>query len=71
MPAVPPDIPVTTPDPPLIVATVVLSLLHVPPVVASDNKVVELAQTTSVPVTTSGKGFTVTTADETQPGSDT
>ena len=46
---VPATAPLTMPDVP-IVATVVLLLLHTPPVVASLNVVVEPAHTVAVPV---------------------
>ena len=42
------------------VATVGVPLLHVPPVVASLNVVVEPSQTVNVPVILAGDGLTVT-----------
>jgi len=58
--------PVTMPAVP-IVATVVLPLLHTPPVVRSLNVVVAPGHTLSVPVMINGKGFTVTVARAVQP----
>ena len=61
MVAVPAVTPVTIPDMP-IVATAVLLLLHVPPVVVLLNVVVAVAQTIAVPVMVpaTGSGLTVT-----------
>jgi hypothetical protein len=59
IPAVPTATPVTTPEV-LTVATLVLSLLQVPPVVASARVVVNPAQTVAVPVMAAGPPFTVT-----------
>lgn len=57
VPAATPD---TTPEL-FIVATEVLLLLHVPPVVASLSEVVDPTQTLVVPSIAPGSGFTVTT----------
>jgi hypothetical protein len=63
MVAVPPvPIPLTDPIPGSTVATVVLLLLHVPPVVASFNGVEDPEQTLVAPVIDNGKGLTVTVA---------
>ena len=58
----PADTPVTIPVEP-IVAIPVASLLHVPPVMASLNEVVESTHNIEVPVIVpvAGKGLTVTT----------
>jgi hypothetical protein len=64
MVAVPAEIPVTMPVG-LIVA--VPELLHVPPVVASDNEVVRPVQTLIVPEMAVGNGLTVTIAVAVQP----
>ena len=58
---VPDDTPVTTPVEEPTVATLVLPLVHVPPLVISLKVVVNPAQTTAVPVTDDGNGLTVTT----------
>ena len=52
---VPPETPKTTPEVP-IVATPVLLLLQVPPVVASDSEVVAPTQMAGLPVITAGLG---------------
>ena len=57
--AVPPDMPVTTPEPLPTVAIVVLLLVHVPPPVASLNVVVKPTHTDVIPVIVAGRGFTV------------
>ena len=57
---VPAATPLTRPVPSPTVATEVLLLVHKPPDVASDNDVVNPAQTASVPLITAGSGFTVT-----------
>ena len=57
---VPANTPVTIPVEEPIVATVGVLLLHVPPVVASLNVVVEPSQTVNVPVIPAGDGLTVT-----------
>ena len=49
------------------VATVVLLLLQMPPVVLSDNAVVAPVQTLDTPVSAPGIGFTVTVAAVMQP----
>ncbi len=51
--------PVTNPEVDPIVAIVVTSLLHVPPVVASDSAMLEPAHTELAPVIAAGCGFTV------------
>ena len=58
---VPAEIPVTTPAL-SIVATALLELLHVPPLVALDNVVVDPSHTDVVPVIDprTGRAFTVT-----------
>ena len=56
----PADWPVTTPDPGTTVATAGVSLLQVPPAVASLKVVVEPWHTVKVPVITAGKGLTIT-----------
>jgi hypothetical protein len=58
MVTLPAALPVTTPEPD-IVATEPLLLVHVPPVVASDNVVVSPTQTWLEPVTAAGLGFMV------------
>ena len=62
---VPPDTPVTTPEP-LTVAIAVELLFHVPPP-PSLNAVAEPAQTNGVPVIDDAPGFTVTFLDAEQP----
>ena len=60
---VPAETPTTSPVVPVpepIVATAVLLLVHVPPVVASLSEVVVVAQRLAVPDIAAGKGFTVT-----------
>lgn len=59
MVAVPAAAPLTSP-PGFTVAIVVLLLLHVPPVKASDKSVVYPAQSVLIPVIAGGIGFTVT-----------
>jgi hypothetical protein len=59
---VPADTPVTTPVVKSTVATDVLVLVHVPPVVALLSVVVDATQVNSVPVMEAGGGLTVTTA---------
>ena len=61
MVAVPAATPVTIPDVP-IVATPVLLLAHVPPLVVEDRVVVDPAHTEVVPVIAAGSAFTVTVA---------
>jgi hypothetical protein len=61
MVVVPAATPVTTPEVALIVATVTLLLLHVPPVVASLSVSVEPAHTPATPDIAEGALFTVTT----------
>ena len=56
---VPADAPVTSPVALLTVATEVLLLLHVPPVVASVNVVVEPTHTADAPLIAAGSGLTV------------
>lgn len=57
--AVPAETPVTTPVVATTVAMVVLLLVHEPPVVASDRRVVEPTHTDATPVIDAGNGFTV------------
>ena len=57
---VPTALPVTTP-PTVIVATVVVPLLHTPPLMASVSAVVKPTQTEGVPVIAAGCVFTVIT----------
>ena len=61
---VPEAMPVTVPDVESIVATVVLLLLHLPPVTELDNDLAEPTQTEGVPliVPAEGNGRTVITA---------
>ncbi len=59
---VPEATPVTMPDDRPIVATPVLPLLHVPPLVASVSVVVESTHAVIVPPIDDGIGLTVTTA---------
>ena len=59
MTAVPAATPVTTPVDPITVATEVVPLLHVPPVVTSDNVVDVPAQMFLVPNIAEGPGVTV------------
>ena len=66
MVAVPAATPDTMPDVPM-VATPVLLLAHVPPLVVDDKVVVEPAHTEVVPVITAGSALTVYTAVPTQP----
>ena len=61
MVTVPAATPVTMPDVP-IVATPVLLLAHVPPLVIEDRVVVDPAHTVVVPVIAAGSAFTVTVA---------
>lgn len=63
--AVPPETPVTVP--PETVATAILLLLHVPPLVLELNTVVAATHTVCVPVKAAGKPFTVTTTEREQP----
>ena len=58
---------VTTPDEEPMLATLVLPLTHVPPVVASASVVVALAQTVVVPVMIAGNGLMEITAVVKQP----
>ena len=67
MVGVPVATPVTTPVPETIVASVVLPLVQVPPVVGSLNVVVAPAQTLVVPVIADGKGLTVMVIFTAQP----
>ena len=69
MGADPPAVPtgVTTPDEEPMLATLVLPLTHVPPVVASARVVVAFAQTVVVPVITEGNGLMEITAVVKQP----
>lgn len=62
MVAVPGMIPVATPVPDMIVATVGVPLLHVPPGVALLNVVLPLWHTLSKPVMAAGVGNTVNTS---------
>jgi hypothetical protein len=66
---VPPGLvpPVNDPEVSPMVATVVLLLLHVPPVVTSINVVVVPGQILSVPVIVDGIGLTVTIVVARQP----
>jgi hypothetical protein len=64
---VPGATPVTRPVVELTVATLVVTLLHVPPPVALESKVVDPWQTVSVPVIGVLNTFTVITADLEQP----
>jgi hypothetical protein len=64
---VPEDTPVTTPVPLTTVATVVLPLDHVPPVVPSVNVIVEPAQNDVEVEIAGGVVFTVTIAVVVQP----
>ena len=57
---VPPDTPVTTPEPDPIVATVVRLLVHVPPGEVLLNVVVDPTHTEVVPVIGAGASTTVT-----------
>ena len=69
--AVPPEIPVTTPVPVPTVASAVLLLVHVPPVVGSESVVFMLVQTVDEPEmfdTTGGSGVTVTVIVPQSPG---
>ncbi len=63
---VPEAIPVTLPVP-LIVATEVVPLAHVPPVLASVNVIAEPAQTGTEPKMAKGSELTVTTVVTEQP----
>ena len=58
---VPDDTPVTIPVEAPTVATPVLPLVHVPPLVPSLSVVVKPAQTIAVPVMDDGNAYTVTT----------
>lgn len=58
---------VTTPDPETIVATAVLPLVQDPPLVASDNVIVDPVHSAPAPVIAAGVGFTVTFATEKHP----
>ena len=60
MSAVPDDTPVTTPVAPTTVATLVVPLVHVPPVVPSVKVMVVPAQNAAAPDTAVGKLLTVT-----------
>jgi hypothetical protein len=60
MVAVPPEMPVTIPEPLPIVATVVVLLLHVPPDVLLLNDVVNPTHKDVIPVIVAGSGLTVT-----------
>ena len=62
---VPPVTPVTTPVDELTVATAVVPLLQVPPLVASLSVVVAPAHATAVPVIANGNGLTVIVLVET------
>ena len=66
---VPADTPVRVPvvPPETMVATPVLTLLHVPPLVPSLSIVVEPWHTLAVPVIAAGNGFTVTVTDRVHP----
>jgi len=61
------DTPVTNPDPKTTVATEVLLLLQVPPVVPSVNAVVSPEHTLSVPPIATGSGLTDTVPVMLQP----
>ena len=65
----PTDPPVTIPEEPTL-ATPEELLLHVPPVAASDNEVVNPEHTLNVPNIAVGNGFTVTTVVMIQPVDD-
>ena len=67
MVATPEPVPVTRPVPAPTVATEVLLLLHVPPVVVSVSRVVKDIQRVEEPVIDDGNGFTVTTSVALQP----
>ena len=67
MSAVPDDTPVTTPVAPTTVATLVVPLVHVPPVVPSVSVIVEPAQNAAEAGMVDGVVFTVTTAVVVQP----
>lgn len=58
--AVPADMPVNKPVIEVMLATAVLLLAHVPPIVASASKPEAPTQATAVPVIAGGSGFTVT-----------
>jgi hypothetical protein len=59
---VPPETPVTTPDDGLMVATAVLLLVQVPPVIVSLSGIIAPAQTVAGPEIEKGALLTVTTA---------
>jgi hypothetical protein len=59
--------PVTTPVDGSIVALPGAPLIQVPPVVASNNVVVNPSHTCGMPVIAAGNGFTVTVSTEKQP----
>ena len=63
---VPPETPVTTPEPVPTVATLVVLLLHVPPP-ASVNEVVCPPQSVGEPVIAAGEAFTVKAFVDAQP----
>lgn len=67
MVSVPATWPVTTPVAEPIVASVVLLLLHVPPVEALNRAVVNPVHTFVIPVIAAGNGFTVSIAVAMQP----
>jgi hypothetical protein len=67
MTVVPADTPVTTPVPLTAVATLVVPLVHVPPVVASVNVIVEPAQKAADAGMVDGVVLTVTIAVAVQP----
>ena len=67
MSAVPDDTPVTTPVAPTTVATLVVPLVHVPPVVPSVNVIVAPAQNAVEAGIVDGVVLTVTTAVAVQP----
>ena len=60
MVVVPADIPVTIPEMLPMVATVVMLLVHVPPLVASVKAAVDPTQVVSIPVIPEGSGLMVT-----------
>ena len=64
---VPDSTPLTTPEPPTTVATVVVPLVHVPPVVPSVKVMVAPAQTGADAAMAAGSPLTVTTVVVKQP----
>jgi len=67
MTEVPDDTPVTTPVVPATVATLVVPLVQVPPVVPSVNVIVDPAQNADAPAMVAGEALTVTTVVAVQP----